>query len=188
MELWAPHPLWPRNALQERWEKIEIDTGISNAFLQQNRILPQNVLHWSWAQWIEKKREIQVIYHELVCFKMMRPFGSMIYVFYGLDTSLILGAWNYSNETWPTRSWTWTPWLCHLARKLRSHQKLDRNQYRTSLNCYLLKYAGLNKYIGLCPNRLCWGSPWPLGWRRASCLSLQGWPPERLKVHPVLNQ
>ena len=46
-----------------------------------------------------KKREIQVIYHELVCFKMMRPFGSMIYVFYGLDTSLILGAWNYSNET-----------------------------------------------------------------------------------------
>ena len=75
-----------------------------------------------------KKWEIQVIYHELVCFKMMRPFGSMIYVFYGLDTSLILGAWNYSNETWPTRSWTWTPWLCHLARKLHSHQKLDRDQ------------------------------------------------------------
>ena len=51
-------------------------------------------------------------------------------------TGLILGAWYYSNETWPTRSWTRPTWLCHLAGKLYSHQRPDSAQSWTILNCY----------------------------------------------------
>ena len=94
-------------------------------------------------------------------------------------TGLILGAWYYSNETWPTRSWTRPTWLCHLAGKLYSHQRPDSAQSWTILNCYA-RFKNIQHWIGgwyyqiygLCPNRLCWGTPWPLGWRRASCLSL----------------